>query len=283
MGIRYSSSALLLSLGLVFSTPRFCSAAIITLSNNTFSTSSTEGWIPYSNSAEITSATADANFSMTSPVLAVTNPLSGGGINARSAIKFDAVTLINTGDYIQADFDVRVVGLTNSVSRLFQTALYNNDGTTQPGYVGSLRMSDPSSYATGYVNALNANSDVSVTGGKQGGTPLIAIPPTTSLGISATKVRHFIMTITKTDTGIDLLYSGGNDTTGVVALTASDTNPFLTFNTLDLNTFGNNVAFNLDNVLITTNVPVPEPSSIVLGVVSVCGLLIFRRRARRIF
>lgn len=244
------------------------SAQAATLVSNTFSTASTEGWAAV-NGTGMTSNIADANFPATSPVLQLTN--TGGNV-VRGTLSFATTTLGQTGDFIQVEFDLRIAGSANGVDRRFETTLW--DSATQDGYGGRIRVG-----TTAAANNFFESSTVPSTGvASTGSTALTTSGATTnSIGISQTYIHHMTLTITRTDTGVDLSYTGIEDNGTARTITASDaTSPFYTFNTLDVNTWGNSLNFNIDNVIVTTNVPEPAVPSLLGGL----ALLSFFRRRR---
>lgn len=251
-------------------------AATYTLASNTFSTADTQGWTAAGLST-LVSGTEDTNFATSSPVLASTATAgSPAGTNVRGVLAFPTVVLAATGDFLSISFDIRFTN-TLAADRRFQTAFYSS--ATSSGYISQMKAGTATGSSTFFDQAA-----VPATGVMNGGTSLAATGATTSPltgGGSSTLpiVHNATLTLTKTDTGVAMSFSAMDDTATLRTFDAADTvSPFTAFDRFSLTVWGNTVSYNLDNVVVTSNVP--EPSAMLLSAFAAVGM-ITRRRSRR--
>jgi hypothetical protein len=196
------------------------------------------------------------------------------GTNVRGVLAFPTVTLAATGDFLSISFDLRFTN-TLAADRRFQTAFYSS--ASNSGYIGQMKagtatgnstfFDQPAMPATGVMNA--------------GGTALTATGAITNAltagnAASLPIVHNATLTLTKTDTGVSMSFSATDDTATLRTFDSADAvSPFTAFDRFSLTVWGNTVNYNLDNVVVTSNVP--EPSS---PLPSAAALLARRSRSR---
>ncbi len=238
--------------------PAFCLPSLQAeiIATSTFSNAAdTEGWSAVTNTT-ITSGQADAAF-ITTPVLrAATVAGAPAGNNTRASLSFPAVTLDETDEYVEVKFQLRVASsYASSADRRFQACLW--DSTVSDGYLAYFRAA-----GTGLTSQFVKQANVPATGLMNGGgTTIPATGDTTQpLGSSQTVVHDITYRLLKTETGVEMRFTGTDDTAVLRTITGSDaTAPFQVFDRLDLSFWGNTVNFHIDNVEVSTGIYVPPP------------------------
>lgn len=238
-------------------------AAAVTLASTAFNTAGNpDGW------AAVNGTTLNSSMGQ----LQLTNAT---GVT-RATLAFDSVTVGTPGDYVEVSYDVIFTNSTSGVNRQFETSFW--DSASSDGYVGNFRIGTVAANNRFFESASLSGTSVASTG-----ATLIAATGDTTVSLRPTATNNsFVHAITMrlevTGGGLALTYRGLDNGGVTRTITATDVStPYLTFDRLDLNTWGNNnVNFTIDNVTVTTNVP--EPSFAFLGGLGILGLL-RRRRA----
>jgi len=238
-------------------------ASAVTLASTVFNTAgNTDGW----------AAVNGTTLNSTAGQLQLTNAT---GVT-RATLAFGSVTVGAVGDYVEVSYNVIFTNSTSGVNRQFETSLW--DSASSDGYVGNFRIGTVAANNRFFETAALSGTSVASTGATlitASGDSTVSLRPTAT---NNTYVHTITLRLEVTGTGMALTYSGldNGGVTRTIMATDSST-PYLSFDRLDLNTWGNNnVNFAIDNVVVSTNVP--EPSLALLGSLGVLGLL-RRRRA----
>ena len=215
---------------------------------------STDGWTAVTNSV-LTSGQADAAF-VSTPVLKIASASGApAGNNSRASLSFPAATLDATDEYLEVKFQLRVAtSYASSADRRFQACFW--DSSTSDGYLAYVRAAG-TSLTSQFVKQLN----VPATGVmNSGGTMIAATGDTTQpLGSSQTVVHQISYRLLRTATGLELKFTGTDDTAVTRVLTGADASPLSVFDRLDLTYWGSTVNFHIDNVEVSSGIYVPPP------------------------
>lgn len=179
---------------------------------------------------------------------------------------------LGIGDKLIASFDATLTAVENSGSG-FRFGLYDDPSSavSNEGYFVAVGTGT----SNGLVTAKDPSTGGSLFGG--GGTPTLASDPSFNLDESLAHYYEWVVTRTGDDSALLELFMDG-----VLVQTAVDSSgAFDQFGAFGFATGGVSTDFVIDNVVIdfVPDATVPEPTTAVLGLMGIAGLVTRRRRA----
>lgn len=235
-------------------------------------------------------------------------------VNASGAVgpiwaNFSAVNLVNVGDWMELTFDVRLPA-TSERTTGFRFGLYSTGGTTPPaadkiddqlylndldGYLVLVGTGDGTPVTNNSIRVRRETEDGGalslILSGSAADQNNYNVPKGTAE--LDTNMHTIGLKLVRTDTGamgagmqtvfsIDGMILSDTIDDGSLGGTGADPYGFLSsFDGFCLSHIDSDYDFLVDNILVTTNVPVPEPSTLTLLVSGLIGLLAYAWRKQK--